>query len=67
MGKKTVIPDAWDDDWETQADKMPPSEATAQPDPEPQVPQTKSERLARHVETNRKLWQSAYVLCSQIY
>lgn len=54
MPKKTVIPDAWDDDWESQADKvedLPPQKE------EPKV--SKAERLAQHAETNKKLWQSA--------
>lgn len=58
MVKKTAtVPDAWEDDWETQADK-------SMPEPEkqePQAPLTKAERLAQHAETNRKLWESACV------
>jgi hypothetical protein len=56
MGKKTVVPDAWDDDWETQADRAAKEEA-AHPAPAPVL--TKAERLAEHAESNRKLWQSA--------
>lgn len=58
MVKKTAaVPDAWEDDWETQADK-----ATHEPESqEPQAPLSKAERLAQHSETNRKLWESAYV------
>ncbi|KAF7544791.1 hypothetical protein G7046_g9712 [Stylonectria norvegica] len=56
MGKKTDVPDVWEDDWETQADKA----VEAPPAPaEPQELLSKAERLARHVETNRKLWESA--------
>ncbi|ROT37440.1 hypothetical protein SODALDRAFT_361149 [Sodiomyces alkalinus F11] len=57
MGKKGVIPDAWeDDDWEVQADKL-----AEQPEPEPEPPRrmTASERRALHAETNRKIWESA--------
>ncbi|KAF5025286.1 hypothetical protein F66182_2619 [Fusarium sp. NRRL 66182] len=56
MGKNTApIPDAWEDDWETQADK-----AENEPEqPAPQVPLSKAERLAQHAEQNRKLWESA--------
>jgi hypothetical protein len=56
MGKNTKsVPDAWEDDWEAQADKMvrEPEQTT------PQAPLSKSERLAQHAEQNRKLWESA--------
>ncbi|RGP74305.1 hypothetical protein FLONG3_6084 [Fusarium longipes] len=56
MGKNsTLVPDAWEDDWETQADKMAkePEQST------PQAPLSKAERLAQHAEQNRKLWESA--------
>lgn len=56
MPKKTTVPDAWDDDWESQADKI--ATEPEPPAPEP-APSTKAERLARHVESNRKLWESA--------
>jgi hypothetical protein len=56
MGKNsTLVPDAWEDDWETQADKM----AKEPEQPTPQVPLSKAERLAQHAEQNRKLWESA--------
>ncbi|KAF4989391.1 hypothetical protein FDECE_14729 [Fusarium decemcellulare] len=56
MGKNTVpIPDAWEDDWETQADKV----ANEPQQPAPQAALTKAERLAQHAEQNRKLWESA--------
>ena len=58
MAKKTAIPDAWDDDWEAEADKL-----TAEPEAEPAAPAaplSKAERLAQHAETNKKLWESAY-------
>ncbi|KAI0427281.1 hypothetical protein F5Y09DRAFT_36572 [Xylaria sp. FL1042] len=58
-GKKTKVPDAWDDDdWEVKADQA----ATAtnpEPEAESQTPLTKAERLAQHAESNKKLWQSA--------
>ena len=57
MGKKSAVPDAWDDDWEEQADKV-----DAAPEPlkvTEQVKVTKAERLAKHAETNKKIWQSA--------
>ena len=50
------LPDAWDDDWETAADKADDEPAT----PEQQTaPLSKAERLAKHQETNRKIWESA--------
>ena len=57
MVKKIDVPDAWDDDWETQADQ-----AAAEPTPaaDPEALPTKAERQARHAETNRQLWESAY-------
>lgn len=60
MSKKPAIPDAWDDDWESQADKAETAAATAKA--EEQVRITKAERLAQHAETNKKIWESAYVL-----
>ena len=55
MGGKKV-PDAWDDDWETAADKIV-NESPAPDQPPP--PLSKAERLAKHHETNRKIWESA--------
>lgn len=56
MGKNsTLVPDAWEDDWETQADNM----ANEPDQPAPQAPLSKAERLAQHAEQNRKLWESA--------
>ncbi|KAM6539351.1 hypothetical protein FALCPG4_001159 [Fusarium falciforme] len=52
---KAPVPDAWEDDWEAQADK-----AVNEPEQSaPQAPLTKAERLAQHAEQNRKLWESA--------
>ncbi|KAH8598809.1 hypothetical protein B0O99DRAFT_477372, partial [Bisporella sp. PMI_857] len=50
-------PDAWDDDWETQADKAA-EEQPVEPVKE-EVKITKAERLAKHAETNKKIWESA--------
>ena len=59
MSKKAAVPDAWDDDWESQADKV---DAIAEAEKqEEQVKITKAERLAMHAETNKKIWESAYV------
>lgn len=57
MGKKTEIPDAWDDDWESQADK---AEAESEKVVTEEAKATKAERLAKHAEQNKKLWESAY-------
>ena len=59
MGKQGPIPSAWDDDWETQADS-PSQEAEQSAKPKPQVILSKAERLAKHAESNQKLWESAY-------
>ncbi|KAH6853885.1 hypothetical protein B0I37DRAFT_349283 [Chaetomium sp. MPI-CAGE-AT-0009] len=58
MGKGTKIPDAWDDDdWEVQADRAAKEDS---PVSEPQqAPMTRAERLAKHAEEQRKLWESA--------
>lgn len=57
MGKGQKIPDAWDDDWEAQADRAAKEE---QPEPSPQAPMTRAERIVKHTEEQRKLWESAY-------
>ncbi|PMD14580.1 hypothetical protein NA56DRAFT_373810 [Hyaloscypha hepaticicola] len=57
MSKKGAVPDAWDDDWESQADKADAATAAAKADEEVKI--SKAERLAKHAETNRKLWESA--------
>ncbi|ESZ93626.1 hypothetical protein SBOR_6004 [Sclerotinia borealis F-4128] len=53
-----AVSNAWDDDWESQADALesapPPNEAVEE---EPRI--SKAERLAKHAETNKKLWESA--------
>ncbi len=58
MVKARAVPDAWeDDDWETQADRA----ETDEPTPGPQAPLSRRDRLAKHAETQRKLWEEAYV------
>jgi hypothetical protein len=58
MGKDR-IPDAWDDDdWEQHADRAAKEDP---PKPEPPVFLTRAERLAKHAEEQRKLWESAWV------
>jgi hypothetical protein len=57
MVKKAAVPDAWEDDWEAQADK---AESTVDiPQAGQEVKITKAERLAKHAETNLKIWQNA--------
>lgn len=60
MGNGNKVPDAWDDDdWEAQADRaakeVPPTPAAR----EPPAPLSRAERLAKHAEEQRKLWESA--------
>lgn len=50
------IPDAWDEDWETQADKAAQEEERETP---AQAPKTKAERWAEHRELNRQIWEAA--------
>jgi hypothetical protein len=57
MSKKGFVPDAWDDDWESQADKAD-QEAEAVK-VEEQVKITKAQLLAKHAEENKKIWESA--------
>jgi hypothetical protein len=60
MGKNAELPDAWDDDWESQADK---AEAQAESSSgETQAKISKADRLAKHAETNKKIWESAYAI-----
>ncbi len=49
--------DAWDDDWESQADKA--DAAAEATKAEERVRLTKAERQAQHRESNKKLWKSA--------
>lgn len=53
------IPDAWDEDWETQADRA--AQAEQKETPAPQAPKSKAERWAEHRELNRQIWEAAYV------
>ncbi|KAL0474406.1 hypothetical protein QR685DRAFT_433643 [Neurospora intermedia] len=57
MGKNDSVPDAWDDDWESLADRA--AKEAPSPEPETEVKMTKAERLAMHVEAQRKLWEAA--------
>ena len=49
------IPDAWDDDWEIQADRDDEPQETT----EPKAPLTRAGCIVRHQETSRKLWDAA--------
>jgi hypothetical protein len=57
MSKKAAVPDAWDDDWESQADKA--DQAAEATKVEEHFKISKAERLAKHAETNKKIWESA--------
>lgn len=61
--KGEKVPDAWDDDdWEAQADRA----AKEPPKQEPAPALNKAERMELHRESNRKLWESAYVLAPPV-
>ncbi|OSS45737.1 hypothetical protein B5807_09768 [Epicoccum nigrum] len=53
--KKGALADAWDDDWESLADK---EDAKPAEPPKP-VKISKAERRAQHAQFNRELWESA--------
>jgi hypothetical protein len=53
------IPDAWDEDWEKQADRAAREQENQRPSA--QAPKTKAERWAEHRELNRQIWEAAYV------
>ncbi|KAK5663708.1 hypothetical protein OQA88_4139 [Cercophora sp. LCS_1] len=59
MPKNSKVPDAWEDDWETLADRADKEEPEARPSAETQAPLTKAERIRKHQEEQRKLWESA--------
>ncbi|KAH8910745.1 hypothetical protein BR93DRAFT_964601 [Coniochaeta sp. PMI_546] len=61
MVKNNKVPDAWDDDWESQADRLArEEEASSSDDKTTGAPiMKKSERLAKHAEEQRKLWEAA--------
>ncbi|KAI7913242.1 hypothetical protein ACKVWC_004241 [Pyricularia oryzae] len=60
---RNAVPDAWDDDWEPEAaaSKTPSTQIlrSTGSSPDGGVPLTTAERIARHEESNRRLWQSA--------
>ncbi|KAB5563626.1 hypothetical protein GE09DRAFT_789348 [Coniochaeta sp. 2T2.1] len=63
MVKGKNIPDAWDDDWESQADKLAREEeeaaSSSKGTSDEPVVMSKSERMAKHAEQQRKLWEAA--------
>lgn len=64
MVKGNKIPDAWDDDWESQADRLAREEEESGSNgkcEDAATTMTKAERLAKHAEQQRKLWEAAYV------
>jgi hypothetical protein len=69
MPKKPALPDAWDDDdWEAQADAADKVAAVsaAAVAAEEVVKTSKAERLAKHAEANKQIWESAFVFPSNI-
>ena len=57
MVKKSSIPDAWEDDWESQADQS--GEVAYGTARDAEVKTTKAQRLAQHAADNQKIWNSA--------
>ncbi|KAL1607847.1 hypothetical protein SLS60_002785 [Paraconiothyrium brasiliense] len=55
--KQSALADAWDDDWESLADKQ--VDAEQKNDPVPKVKLSQRERRAQHAEQQRMLWDSA--------
>ncbi|KAI9840033.1 MAG: hypothetical protein M1819_000225 [Sarea resinae] len=57
MSKKVAVPDAWDDDWEAQADQHDKFQQAEAETAHEKI--SRAERLAKHAEENKKLWDSA--------
>ncbi|RMZ69021.1 SUZ domain [Pyrenophora seminiperda CCB06] len=55
MAPKKTLADAWDDDWESLADKE--DEKPAEDQPKPKL--TNAQLKAQHAELNKQLWQAA--------
>ncbi|PNP53695.1 hypothetical protein THARTR1_05819 [Trichoderma harzianum] len=66
MSRAGGVPDAWDDDWEAQADQLDRKD-TKEPQAVPQPSLSRQERMQQHAEANRKLWESAYGRCFTNY
>ncbi|RHZ74626.1 hypothetical protein CDV55_102815 [Aspergillus turcosus] len=52
-------PDAWEDDWESQADKLLADDSTPPPEKKVSSKVTKAQRRAQQAEFNRQLWAEA--------
>lgn len=63
MVKPSKVPDAWEDDWESQADQLDQvgQEEEASSSTDQAAATTRAERLAKHAEAQRKLWEAACV------
>ncbi|KAJ5089448.1 hypothetical protein N7532_008132 [Penicillium argentinense] len=59
MSSKPEVPDAWDDNWESQADKIA-DQPTPPPEKKVSSKVTKAQRRAQQAEFNRQLWAEAY-------
>ncbi|KAF1972984.1 hypothetical protein BU23DRAFT_421613, partial [Bimuria novae-zelandiae CBS 107.79] len=57
MPPKSALADAWEDDWETIADKQ--VEAEQKGEPAPKLKLSQKERRAQHAQMQRELWHSA--------
>ncbi|KAF2691256.1 hypothetical protein K458DRAFT_287579 [Lentithecium fluviatile CBS 122367] len=55
--KKSIPASAWEDDWESIADKQDVTDEKGEP--APPVKLSKAERRAKHAEFNRQIWESA--------
>ncbi|KAA8648656.1 hypothetical protein EYZ11_010818 [Aspergillus tanneri] len=55
----SAAPDAWEDDWESQADKMIADPAPPAPEKRVSSKVTKAQRRAQQAEFNRQLWAEA--------
>ncbi|KAJ5168236.1 uncharacterized protein N7482_003830 [Penicillium canariense] len=58
MSAKLEVPDAWEEDWESQADKLA-DRPTPPPEKKVSAKVTKAQRRAQQVEFNRQLWAEA--------
>ncbi|CCE34571.1 hypothetical protein E4U35_000161 [Claviceps purpurea] len=62
--KHSTVPDAWDEDWEVQADSAAndddnKTEHDGETPLQPTPSLTKAERITKHAEANRKVWEFA--------
>ncbi|OJJ59551.1 hypothetical protein ASPSYDRAFT_149996 [Aspergillus sydowii CBS 593.65] len=59
MSAKQSMGDAWEDDWESQADKLDAVPTPPQPEKKVSSKVTKAQRRAQQMEFNKKLWAEA--------